>query len=148
MHGNWVSKEVDAGVFQDRLRHEIERQYPGHLPRWQSGDIEYRMPGGESRRDLIRRGHEVFRAIRESGHREVCIIAHGGSSAKAIKNAVRVAGEFSENRLNERIMEDVEVVGELREAQRSVPFWNRVKGRAPSNEPGTPPGADKSGSGE
>jgi glycerol-3-phosphate acyltransferase PlsX len=77
----------------------------------------------------------------------VCIIAHGRSSAKAIKNAVRVAGEFTENRLNEHIMEDVEVVSELREAQsRAVPFWNRVKGRTRSKESGTSPDAGKGGS--
>jgi glycerol-3-phosphate acyltransferase PlsX len=81
----------------------------------------------------------------------VCIIAHGGSSAKAIKNAVRVAAEFSENRLNERIMEDVEVIRDLREARsRAVPFWNRVKGRARSlrDEPESdaPPDAGEDGS--
>ena len=32
-----------------------------------------------------------------------CIICHGGSSAKAIKNAIRVAGEFVTSQLNEKI---------------------------------------------
>jgi glycerol-3-phosphate acyltransferase PlsX len=42
----------------------------------------------------------------------VCIIAHGGSTAKAIKNAIRVAGEFMETRLNEHITRDVEIACE------------------------------------
>jgi glycerol-3-phosphate acyltransferase PlsX len=37
------------------------------------------------------------------GVRGVCIICHGGSSANAIKNAIRVAAEFAEGRINEEI---------------------------------------------
>ena len=37
------------------------------------------------------------------GVRGVCIICHGGSSANAIKNAIRVAAEFAEARINEKI---------------------------------------------
>jgi phosphate acyltransferase len=37
------------------------------------------------------------------GVRGVCIICHGGSSPNAIKNAVRVAAEFAEGRVNEKI---------------------------------------------
>jgi glycerol-3-phosphate acyltransferase PlsX len=37
------------------------------------------------------------------GVRGVCIICHGGSSANAIKNAIRVAAEFAEGKVNEKI---------------------------------------------
>jgi glycerol-3-phosphate acyltransferase PlsX len=37
------------------------------------------------------------------GVRGVCIICHGRSNANAIKNGIRVAGEFAEARINERI---------------------------------------------
>lgn len=37
----------------------------------------------------------------------VCIISHGGSSAKAIKNAIGVAGEFLENNVNQHIVEEM-----------------------------------------
>ena len=37
----------------------------------------------------------------------VCIIAHGSSSPKAIKNAIRVAGEFVDHHINDRIAEAV-----------------------------------------
>jgi glycerol-3-phosphate acyltransferase PlsX len=33
----------------------------------------------------------------------VCIITHGSSNSNAIKNAVRVASEFSESQVNEEI---------------------------------------------
>jgi phosphate acyltransferase len=37
-----------------------------------------------------------------------CIISHGSSTAKAIKNAVRVAGEFVKEEVNKHIIEELE----------------------------------------
>ena len=39
----------------------------------------------------------------------VCIIAHGSSSSKAIKNAIKRAKEFVEKRVNKHIQEDIEI---------------------------------------
>ena len=41
------------------------------------------------------------------GVRGVCIICHGRSNANAIKNAIRVAAEFSSGRINDRIEEEL-----------------------------------------
>jgi phosphate acyltransferase len=41
------------------------------------------------------------------GVRGVCIICHGRSNSNAIRNAIRVATEFSEARINERIEEEL-----------------------------------------
>ena len=41
------------------------------------------------------------------GLRGVCIICHGRSSANAMKNAIRVAKEFAENRVNEKLREEL-----------------------------------------
>jgi glycerol-3-phosphate acyltransferase PlsX len=41
------------------------------------------------------------------GVKGICIICHGGSNAKAIKNAVRVAAEFAEGRVNEKIEKEL-----------------------------------------
>jgi glycerol-3-phosphate acyltransferase PlsX len=48
------------------------------------------------------------------GVRGVCIICHGRSNANAIKNAIRVAKEFSECRVSQRIEVELKVVGEER----------------------------------
>ena len=37
------------------------------------------------------------------GVKGVCIICHGGSNPNAIKNAIRVAAEFSAGKVNEKI---------------------------------------------
>jgi phosphate acyltransferase len=53
------------------------------------------------------------------GVRGVCIICHGRSNANAIRNAIRVAKEFSDARINERIEEELhakELRGKVREA--------------------------------
>ncbi|NQT00016.1 MAG: phosphate acyltransferase PlsX, partial [Candidatus Omnitrophica bacterium] len=39
----------------------------------------------------------------------ICIIGHGSSSAKAIKNAIKVAGEFVDRRVNQNITESIEL---------------------------------------
>jgi len=41
------------------------------------------------------------------GVRGVCIICHGGSNANAIKNAIRVAAEFAEGKVNEKIQREL-----------------------------------------
>jgi glycerol-3-phosphate acyltransferase PlsX len=61
---------------------------------------------------LSRRAYKIFKkrldyseygGVPLLGVRGVCIICHGGSSANAIKNAVRVAAEFAEGQVNEKI---------------------------------------------
>jgi len=44
------------------------------------------------------------------GTKQICVICHGSSNPKAIRNAIRVAKEFYEGRLNERIESEL---GEL-----------------------------------
>jgi len=41
------------------------------------------------------------------GVKGVCIICHGGSNPHAIKNAIRVAAEFSDGKVNEKIERDL-----------------------------------------
>jgi phosphate acyltransferase len=38
----------------------------------------------------------------------VCTISHGRSNANAVKNAIRVAAEFGEGRVNEKIEEELD----------------------------------------
>ncbi len=41
------------------------------------------------------------------GVKGVCIISHGRSNAKAIKNAIRIAADFASSNMNERIEEEL-----------------------------------------
>jgi glycerol-3-phosphate acyltransferase PlsX len=42
------------------------------------------------------------------GIRGACIICHGSSGARAIKNALRIAGTMAEDRLNQLIVEHLQ----------------------------------------
>ncbi len=70
--------EINVGIFQGHRRSELAELYPEAFARWSSGDPEFTIPGGESRRQVAQRGREVFQTIRTAGHHEVAIVAHGG----------------------------------------------------------------------
>ena len=53
----------------------------------------------------------------------VCIVAHGGSSSKAIKNAIKRAKELVEKKMNEHIRIDIE----SNLAVCKEPFWKQIK---------------------
>lgn len=52
----------------------------------------------------------------------VCIIAHGGSNSKAIKNAIYRAYELIEKKINEHISEDIEANLDVKGG-----FWQHIK---------------------
>ncbi len=70
-------KEINIGVFQDRLRAEVAQLYPEAFARWTSGEPDFAVPGGESRRRLQERGRAAFQDIVDAGHQHAAIIAHG-----------------------------------------------------------------------
>jgi broad specificity phosphatase PhoE len=70
-------QEIHAGIFQNRRRSELAEIYPDELARWQSGDLDYTIPGGESRRQRQQRGMAAFHDIASSQHQHVAIVAHG-----------------------------------------------------------------------
>ena len=58
-----------------------------------------------------------------------CIIAHGSSTPKAIKNAIHMAKRFVEERVTERIQEDIERNSDIQEvgATRSRRLWRHIR---------------------
>jgi probable phosphoglycerate mutase len=87
--------EINAGLFQDQLRADLEHLHPGEWARWLSGDPDFAIPRGESRRELMRRGGEVFREICRSGHREVAVVTHGGLLAGALKALLEIPAQHN-----------------------------------------------------
>ncbi len=81
-------KEICVGVFQDRLRSELEAEYPDDLARWLSGDEDFAIPGGESRRQLADRGCEAIRLIAANGHRTAVVVAHGGVLVATLRRLI------------------------------------------------------------
>lgn len=82
--------EINVGVFQDQLRADLERDHADALRCWLSGDPDYVIPGGESRRQLARRGVAVFEDIRRAGHEQAVVVAHGGLLVSTIKSLLGI----------------------------------------------------------
>ncbi len=70
-------KEINVGIFQGKRRDELPQLYPEEFARWKRDEPDFIIPGGESRKELERRGLEAFEAIRRSSRREAIVVAHG-----------------------------------------------------------------------
>jgi broad specificity phosphatase PhoE len=70
-------KEVNVGIFQGQLRRELNEKYPEEMARWVSEDLDYALPQGETRRQLIARGRAVVQEIARQDHHNVAVVSHG-----------------------------------------------------------------------
>jgi broad specificity phosphatase PhoE len=77
IHSDDRLKEVNVGIFQGQLRCELEKTYPAELARWVSEELDYTLPGGESRRQLIERGRAALLEIVQHDHQHVAVVSHG-----------------------------------------------------------------------
>jgi phosphate acyltransferase len=101
--GNVLLKAGEGAVefLFSTLREELARLMP-NLP----GDSGPRM-AGSLKRLKTRFEYEEFGGGPLLGIRGACIICHGASTARAIKNALRVANTMADDRLNDRIVEQL-----------------------------------------
>ena len=83
-------KEIHAGVFQDQVRSQLDELFPDQIARWRSGDPDFAIPGGESRRRLMERGREVFESLLGTGHQRVAVVSHGGLIAATFKSFLEI----------------------------------------------------------
>jgi glycerol-3-phosphate acyltransferase PlsX len=83
--------EVVKQMLQESLQATITRKIGYVLSRAAFADFKKRVDYSEYGGALL------------LGVRGVCVICHGSSNANAIKNAIRVAAEFADHRINERI---------------------------------------------
>jgi broad specificity phosphatase PhoE len=82
--------EINAGIFQGHSWTEIARRFPEPWEKWRSYDPDYRIPNGESRRDVSLRAAAVLADIHAAGHSQAAIVSHGGLVAAALKAAIAV----------------------------------------------------------
>ncbi len=87
--------ELDAGEFEGRLRSELADVYPAELAHWLSGDEDFAIPGGESRRQLAERGGVVLRDIAAAGHRQAVVVTHGGLLSATLRSLLNMSEAVS-----------------------------------------------------
>lgn len=77
-------RELHAGVFQGHLWADLEVLFPEAVTRWRSGDVGYRIPGGESRADLAARGRAMLEKLAARAVPSMIVVAHGGILTAAL----------------------------------------------------------------
>jgi probable phosphoglycerate mutase len=76
--------ELNAGVFQGHLWDDLADRFPEDVARWRSGDVDFQIPGGESRRQLAERGRHALGFLSVRPVRSMIIVAHGGVLTAAL----------------------------------------------------------------
>ena len=76
--------ELNAGVFQGHLWGDLADRFPEAVARWRSGDVDFQIPGGESRRQLAERGRHALELLSVRPVRGMIIVAHGGVLTAAL----------------------------------------------------------------
>lgn len=86
-------KEIHAGKFQGLTREEMAANFPEESRRWTAREPDFRIPGGETRRELAERGRAALEEIRESGGRHVAVVAHGGLLTATLKSLLGIPAQ-------------------------------------------------------
>ncbi len=87
--------EINAGIFQGHIWHELAERFPHEFSQWRSNDPDYQIPHGESRRELMQRTSEALHEIRSAGHKNVMVVSHGGALASAFKALFGIPAEIN-----------------------------------------------------
>lgn len=85
--------EINLGIFQGLTPGEAGLAHPREAASWAAHDPDYRLPGGESRRELMHRASAAFNAIRQAAQRHVLVVSHGGLLAAVLKALLGVPAE-------------------------------------------------------
>jgi len=76
--------ELHAGIFQGHLWADLEIRFPEEVARWRSGDVDYAIPGGESRSELAARGRDALERLAAGAAPGMIVVAHGGVLTAAL----------------------------------------------------------------
>jgi probable phosphoglycerate mutase len=88
-------KEINVGVFSGLKWPEVAEQFPEHAEPWEKQDMDFVIPGGESRQMLQDRGVQAITEIAALPYDRVAIVAHGGLLCAALKGILRLPRELN-----------------------------------------------------
>ncbi|MCF6379142.1 histidine phosphatase family protein [Nocardioides KLBMP 9356] len=72
-------EEIQAGDYEMRSDHDAVAGYIGAVATWLGGDLDHRMPGGETGEEFLARFDRAVRTIVEAGHDAVLVVSHGAA---------------------------------------------------------------------
>jgi probable phosphoglycerate mutase len=105
--------EIKVGIFQGHSRDELDRICPQEYARWRSGDPDFVVPGGESRRALMDRGRDVLEAIAGGDFARVIVVSHGAILAAAFKSLLEIPAQRHPFMLENASISRLEIDGPL-----------------------------------
>jgi probable phosphoglycerate mutase len=82
-------EEIAAGDFEMRSDHDAVAGYIGTVATWLDGDLDHRMPGGESGHEFLARYDAAVRTIVEAGHRAALVVSHGAALRTWVSTRMR-----------------------------------------------------------
>lgn len=85
-------REVAAGKLEMRTDHASVQEYIRTCMAWSSGDLELRMPGGESGHEVFGRFNAVIDDLLAAGHEAAAAVSHGAVLRAWCGYAVRNLG--------------------------------------------------------
>jgi len=73
-------REIAFGKFEGLTHTEIEANFPDDYRMWQSGDMSYTVPAGESRRSVQQRMADAWNDLKViSDYEKIALISHGSA---------------------------------------------------------------------
>lgn len=72
-------EEIQAGDFEMRKDHDAVAGYITTVAAWIEGDLDTRMPGGETGHEFLARYDAAVRAIVDAGHDAALVVSHGAA---------------------------------------------------------------------
>ncbi|MDO8785123.1 MAG: histidine phosphatase family protein [Syntrophales bacterium] len=88
-------RELNIGRWEGLTPAETEEQFPGALDKRRKGLVDYRIPGGESLRDLSKRVLPALRGILDVNRGgNVVLVAHGGVNRVILADAMNLALKY------------------------------------------------------
>jgi broad specificity phosphatase PhoE len=72
-------EEIDAGDFEMRNDHDAVAGYIGTVATWLEGNLDQRMPGGETGEEFLSRYDAAVQKIVAAGHDTALIVSHGAA---------------------------------------------------------------------
>jgi broad specificity phosphatase PhoE len=89
-------REIEAGDLEMHTDHESQGQYNATAFAWARGDLDLRMPGGETGHEFFERYDRAIEEILESGGATVLAVSHGAAIRTWVASRSRnLDGEFA-----------------------------------------------------
>jgi 2,3-bisphosphoglycerate-dependent phosphoglycerate mutase len=105
--------EIKVGILQGLSREELAEKCPREFTLWRSGDPDYVVPGGESRRALMQRGRAILESIARCDFSRVIVVSHGAILAAAFKALLGIPAETHPFLLENASLSRLEIDGSM-----------------------------------